>query len=230
MALKLCGAMGAGQSPASSDIDDAMNYLQMMMAQWQERRWLVYALQDQVLVSTGAQVYTYGPGGNFNTPWVDHLEAAFFRQTIPTNPNQIDYMLELINSREDYDRLSLKNLTTFPQYVFYDAQYPVANVYFWPVPPGSLYELHLSVVTQLPLITSLTQNLILPPSYQEALTLNLAVRLRVHYQLPLDPALNGLASVALQTLRNANAQIPRLRMPNNLNRGGFYNVFSDQAN
>ncbi len=230
MALKACGAVGIGQRALASDTADALTYLQMMLAQWQERRWLVYSLIDLPLTSTGAQSYTFGTGGDFNTPWVDHLEAAYFRQTITSEPQSIDYPVRLINAREDYNRISLKSLSTFPQYCFYDAAYPLANVFFWPIPPAAQYELHLTAATQLPLLTSLTQTLILPPAYQEAVVQNLAVRLRVHFQLPEDQVLTALARVALQTIKLGNAQVQRLQMPDNLTRGGFYNVFSDQAN
>lgn len=230
MALKACGAVGIGQTALASDTADALTYLQMMLAQWQERRWLVYSLTDLPLTSTGAESYTFGAGGDFNFPYVPHLESAFFRQTIDSIPQSIDYPVRIINAREDYNRISLKSLSTFPQYCFYDAQYPLANVYFWPIAPAAMYELHLTVMTQLPLLTGLTQTLILPPAYQEAIVQNLAVRLRVHYQLPEDQVLSALARVALQTLKLANAQVPRLQMPDNLTRGGFYNVFSDQAN
>jgi hypothetical protein len=33
----------------------------------------------------------------------------------------------------------------------------------------------------------------------------------------------------LNTIRNANAQVPRLQIPKSITRNGLYNIFSDQT-
>jgi hypothetical protein len=48
------------------------------------------------------------------------------------------------------------------------------------------------------------------------------------YQLPPEPTLISLATDALNVLRNANAAIPRLRMPAGIAKGSKYNIYSDQ--
>lgn len=229
-ALKKSGVLGVGQSPLAEDTNDAYNDLQDMLGQWQRKRWLIWHLVDYSFVSTGAISYTVGPGGNFNiNPRPDRIENAFFRQIInEVIPNQIDYPLELIEAREDYNRISLKQLMTFPQYLFYDSAFPTGLAYAWPVLQTNLYELHLTVKETLSQFTSLNENIVLPLEYFAALKFNLAIRLRQAYQLPPDPVLIGLAKDSLNVIRNANLQIPRLKIPTDLVRPGIYNVFSDQ--
>lgn len=229
LALKNIGVLGVGVSAQAEDSNDAFTLLNMMLAEWQTKRWLVYALTDNALSSTGAESYTIGTGGNFNVPRPDRLEAAFFRQTVASNPANIDYPLSILNAREDYNRITLKNLTTFPQYVFYDAAYPLGNVYFWPVPLAAMYELHLTLKTPLTAFTSLAQDFNLPPNYEAALLYNLCVRLRPMYGMQPEPSLNALAASTLMTLRNSNAQVPRLQMPSDLRYGGVYNVYADRV-
>src|ERR1700722_5997638 len=87
-ALKKAGVLGVGQTPLAEDTNDAFYDLNDMIAQWARKRWLMWHLLDVPLVSTGAMSYTVGIGGNFNTPRPDRLEAAFFRQIVPSQPNQ----------------------------------------------------------------------------------------------------------------------------------------------
>lgn len=229
-ALRDSGVTGQGQAASAEDVNDAFLKLNGMLAQWQRKRWLVFHLVDAVKVSTGAPSYTIGAGGDFNMLRPDRLEAAFFRQIVPSQPNQVDYPLEILEAREDYNRISLKTLTPFGRYIFYDAAYPLGSAYVWPILAANTYELHLTLKADLGQFTSVGQTINLPPEYYEALSWNLAARLRPAYQLSPDPSVTALATDSLNTIRGANAQIPRARMPGDLVRGGGrYNVFSDSA-
>lgn len=226
-ALKKAGVLGVGQTPLAEDTNDAFNDLNDMIAQWARKRWLMWHLLDIHKISTGAMSYTVGIGGDFNTPRPDRLEAAFFRQLVQSQPNQVDYPLELIESRETYNNIALKSLSTFPTSIFYDAAYPLGVIYPWPVPQATIYEIHLTLKDTLTQFTTLNQSIIMPPEFIAALKFNLAIRLRQAYMLPVDPALVALAKDSLAVIRGANAQIPTLVMPSDLIRPGLYNVFSD---
>lgn len=228
-ALKKAGVLGVGQTPLAEDTNDAFDDLQDMLGQWQRKRWLIYHLVDYECVGSGALFYTVGPGQQFDiNPRPDKIESAFFRQLVQSQPNQIDYPLQIIEAREDYNRIALKQLQSFPIYLFYDSGFPVGKAYPWPLIQSNLYSLHLTVKDTLGQFTSLTQVVQLPLEYFAALKFNLAVRLRQAYQMPADPILIGLAKDSLNVIRNANLQIPRLQIPSDLVRGGLYNVFSDQ--
>lgn len=230
LALKKAGALGVGQNAQAEDISDAFTEANYLLAQWNRKRWLVYNLVDTAFTSTGALSYTVGAGQNFNlTARIDRLEFAYFRLLNLTGQYQVDYPLQLLQSREDYSRIALKSLSTWPSYAFLDSGYPVGNVYFWPVPPANSYELHIITKDVLAAFTTTAQVVNLPPEYEMALLYNLAVRLRISYQMPSDPALVALAQDAVNVLRNANAQVPALRLPTSLLRGGLYNIYSDQV-
>ena len=64
--------------------------------------------------------------------------------------------------------------------------------------------------------------------YYPALHWNLCVRLFPQYQRPIDPEVKALAADALNVLREANVQVGRLFMPEDLVRPGIYNPYSDQ--
>ena len=71
----------------------------------------------------------------------------------------------------------------------------------------------------------------MPPEYEEAIHYNLCVRLTSMYQYPANPIQGQLAKIALNTIKNANAQIPNLQMPamlRNRNSSNFYIFNADQ--
>lgn len=228
LALKQAGVLGQGQTPSAEDINDAFTLLNMMMGQWNRKRWLIYRLQDVSFVSTGAATYTVGPLGNFNTARADRIAAAYVRLLNSPNPaNPVDLPLGILTSLEDYDRITAKSQPGFPQVVYYDPTFPLGTLYTWPVALAGIYEIHLSVKIELVQFGNLSDVINLPAEYQEALMYNLAMRLRPAYQLPPDPSIMGLAKASLNTIRNTNSQIPTMRMPAALAGRYRYNFYSD---
>lgn len=228
-ALRKSGVIGTGQTAAAEDLSDALADLNDMLAQWQRKRWLVYHLVDVSKVSTGAQSYSVGAGGDFSVARPDQLEGAFVRQLIPASPTLVDNPLDLIHAREDWNQVRLKTLGTYPQAVFYDSAFPLGQAYFWPVPASGIYELHLSLKEQLQSFATAATAVSLPPEYNAAILWNLAARLRPSYQLPPDPTVTAMARDSLNVIKNANAQIPRLRMPRGIpSRGRVYNILADR--
>lgn len=189
-----------------------------------------------------------GAGATFNLPvWTflaarvtnantvsarpDKLESAFLRQIQNASPNQVDYPLQILESREDYNRIRLKSLVSFPGAVFMDAAWPLSTIFAYPVPQGGgIYELHLTVKEQMPCRFATLATLVnLPMEYYEAIVANLALRLRSKYQIatfPGDP-LPGMVKDSLVVLRGANTEIAELTIDPNLTRSGLYNIFSD---
>lgn len=229
-ALKKAAIIGAGQNASGEDMNDAFDDLNMLLAQWQRKRWMIYHLVDSSFVSTGAQSYTVGSGGNFNVATrPDRLEAAFVRQIINGSSNNVDTPLTIIEARETYNQISLKTMGSFPYSIWYDADFPTGRVYPWPVPQASIYEIHITLKEQLNQFTSLGQVISLPLEYFPALTWNLAIRLAASYGMPVTPVMVGLAKDSLNVIRNSNTQVPLLNMPPGLNRLGRYNILTDQT-
>jgi hypothetical protein len=227
LSLKMAGVIGIGQTPLSEDMNDAFSLLNMMLGQWNRRRWLVYHLIETVKVATGALSYSIGPGGDFDVPRVTGIDAAFVRLLNNASPNQVDFPLQLVESYDDYATIPLKSQAGFPQTVFLDTGTPLGTLYVWPL-PSNQYEMHLIVRAALAGFDKISDDVDLPNEYQEALLYNLAARLRPAYQLGPDPSVTALAMAALNTIRTSNVQVPLLEMPSNLVRPGLYNVYSDR--
>lgn len=232
-ALREAGALGVGQTALAEDITGAWARLQFMLQQWERKRFLVYQLVTYVVTSTGAQSYTVGPGGVFNTGATsirpDKIERGFVRQLSATNP--IDFPLRLLQSMEDYTNIALKQLTSFPASIFYNPTWPLGAVFAWPIPQVTTYALGIVVKQQLPVSFATAATVfVVPYEYYAAMLYNLALRLRPKYQIPSYPGdpLPSLAKDALQVLRGANTAIAELKTPAVTNRPGGYNIFSDR--
>ena len=317
LAMKEAGVLGVGQSLLAEDINDGFKLLNNMLAQWQKRRWLVPNLIDISAIGNSKISNLIGPGQYYNSARPDKIQAAYFKQiTGQAGSNQVSYPLRPIWSYEDYSKVQLKNLTTWPSCFFYDAAFPYGNVFVWPIPDNS-YEVHLiikgpigftieleagnitaagaaytngvyvaipfvnlsgfgsggtadvtvvgNVVTAIAIhdpgdgykindnltldttlmgatgagfiynVTGVTDDLDavfnMPPEYEEAIHYNLCVRITSMYQYEPNKVQGQLAKIALNTIKNANAQIPSLQMPNSLRRNngnGFYIFNADQ--
>ena len=236
LALLDAGIIGQGQTASAEDVNNAYTRMQWMIQQWQRKRYLVFHLVNLTLTSTGQTTpYTIGPGQQFQLGTrPDKLEnGCYFRQLVQSSPNQVDYTLEILETWEDYNKIVLKKLITFPGYIFLDPAYPVGLLYVWPIPQANIYSINVLVkATLIDIITAtgLTTPLdaTLPNEYFKAIYESLAEILRSAYRLPPDPGLSGRAKESREVLRDANAAIARLRMPDDLIRPGNYNVYSDQ--
>jgi len=219
--------VGVGQTPAAEDVNDAFNLLNMLMAQLQRRRYFIYTLVTNSLQATGQQSYTVGPGGDFAIPRPSKLESAFFRQN-GGSTQPVDYPLEILRSTEDYNRISLKSLNSFPRFAFYDMAYPLGNLFVWPV-PNNTYTIFITTMAQLQQFASINDTLALPPEYSAALMWNLVNELYPFYGLPPNPIAMQKAEASLRIIEESNAAIPLLQMPPALknNRGSTYNIYGD---
>lgn len=225
LALKDIGALGIGQSISAEDTSDGLSTLNMMLGQWQGERLSVYHEVDIAKQSTGAQSYTIGIGGDFNVARPTDIKAAYAR--LQSGGLPVDYPVRVIRSREEYSRIALKQLTTLPDTVFYDAAFPLGNLLWYPVPPAQ-YELHVIVLDVLPQFATPSDSVSLPPEYMAAIRYNLACYLAPSYQIEPTRALAMLAANAKRVIKRMNVQIPAMTMPAGVAvKGVRYNIFSD---
>ena len=234
LALRMAGRITDQQrvSDTSADMNDATSLLVMMLGQWQRKRWLIWNEVETATVSTGAQWYTVGPGLDFDMPRPDKIHAAWCRMQPFGGPNPVDISLGIIEAKEDWSHIVIKDLKSIPSAVFYDSAFPIARVTFFPVPPASLYELHIVTKASLPVYATLDDALNLPPEYLDAVVNNLALRIvaATPGSQP-SPLLLGQARASLETIKMANSQIATLSLPSILGgrRGGDVSSWSGRG-
>lgn len=227
-ALRAARVTGKGLEPDAEDISTAFDLLNELLALWSSRRWLVYRLVDTSFVCTGAINYTIGPGGNLDvTERPDRVEAAYVRLLTPATPTlRTDYWLDPIEAREDYAKITLKQIQSFPDSFFYDPAYPLGFVYVYPIPTAQ-YELHTLTREILSEIAKVTDDVLLPRVYSGVIKWNLARRIRIAWGYKADTEINAMAREGINVISSNNTAVPLLQMPRELTGGGRYNFFSD---
>lgn len=231
-ALKKAGVLGVGRNASAQDTTDGLADLNDMLAEWNTQRWMIWDLLLLGFVSDGRVTsYTIGPGGDFNVARrPDRLESGFLRQLVQSGLD-VDTPIQIIPSAEEYDRLSLKELTSFSLYAFLDSSWPLGRIYIYPWPNASQYQLFFRLKNVLPIVTSFTDLSTIPDHYISAIKFNLARRMRQAYGKGITPdtELNNLARNSLDVVKSSNIQIPELVMPKVLTMlSSTYNILSDQ--
>lgn len=320
LAAKEAGILGVGQTLLAEDTNDIFVLLKRMVAQYQRKRWLVPSLVDISTVGNGNISNPIGSGQFWNIPRPDKVQGGYIVQ-LNTGSTPISLPLTPIFSYEDYIQIAVKQLATLPTHFFYDAKYPVGNVFLWPI-PNSTWECHLLLKAQLGLATTIISGKIFnagaaytngvynnvplvpvtpgnptqqfqsfgtgclatitvaggivttvviqnggedfnvndiltaasaapfsttgngftyivtgttsnldsdidfTPESEEAIHYNLARRICSAYQIECQDETKRLAVSALNTLRQANIQVPRLIMPPTLRTGKAFNIYN----
>lgn len=244
-AQRVSGVLGVGQVALAQDIADAQTALTLMMQQWRQKRWLVFRLDWTLFPLTiGKQSYTVGTSGATPAPDVvvdgnfrpANIQSCFLRQNVGSGPNSypIDFPMRILESREHYDRISLKFLRSWPASIYYDPTIGYATLYIWPIPVQNLFSLYIAWQQPIDVAgeggLSLDLDTVVPVETQEAIIYNLAQRFILNYKLPPDPGIADMARATLNTMRQTNFALQPMRMPQSLRpgtrlknpMGGFY--------
>lgn len=167
LALKDIGLIDEDETPSASILADALSTLNQMLALWQTSSVYVPAKTDITFVPNGAASYTIGPTGVIVATPPQKINYAFY------SLNGIDYPpITILNTFEEYQSISLKNIVTFPDCLYYNATFPNGVIYLFPQPTGGT--MHLGVDLQLPNFTAAANTINLPAEYDMAIRFNLA--------------------------------------------------------
>lgn len=200
-ALLELGVIDPTESIGADAAKAAMRSLNRMIESWANEE-LMIVTKDRLTFALvgGQQSYTIGVGGDFNT-------------TYPVRPGQIDLISVVVNNveipieplnDEQWRDVTVKNTpSTFPLQVWASGNYPLNVLNFWPV-PTSPNPLILTVWGQITAFTSINDDVVLPPGYEEALIYNLAGRLAPSYGVTVSPVTVSLAQSSKAAIKKMN--------------------------
>lgn len=193
-AHRLMGAVKSGDALPEAHYQDGLLALNAMLDGWNTQRLFIVSI-DEVVGTVSGVTATVGPGLTFDTPRPVAVEDGSF-----TRIGGLDYPVKWIDL-DTYAAISLKTVqATFPQYAYFDANMPTANIYFYPVPNGPV-EFHLALQVQLTAFADLTTDYPLAPGYLKALQYSLAEELA--------PGVKDLPMLVMRTAANARRAIRR---------------------
>jgi hypothetical protein len=210
--------LSAGENMTATEAQDALTLLNGLLASWNLESLMVYAIDTstQALVA-GQQSYTVGAGGNFNIARPDRIERIMFRETT----SGIELLLVEMDERQ-YAVETLKTTpSTWPTYYYYKPSYPLATLFFWPVPSiGNQVVIHYW--HQLTAFPNLDTIITLPPGYERMIRSNLALELAPMFAAQPSPYVLGVAAESKLLIRTTNTRIYPLQFDERLITGGHF--------
>lgn len=184
--LRLIEEVGAGQTATAESAVDALTTLNQMLGIWSAQGDIVYTeTRETYTLTAGDASYSWGIGGDINSARPVELVECWIEWGGLTYPVVVD-------DWQQYALITDKSQPGLPTNVYFDANSPTSNLFFWLV-PDQAYTLHLYSIKPLAEFSSLNDTLSLPPGWEEALKYNLAMRLAAEYGKEPKPTVREFA-------------------------------------
>lgn len=192
-ALISIGVIASGESPAPEETADAFDTLNSLIESWATQQVLLYSVESDIIPLTGAASYTLP------------ARPARIKTAMVIAANGASQPPALVDATGWAGIPDKTRTGIYAEALYCDYGFPAAQVFLSPRPStGTLEIFHYR---QLTAFGSTTATVSLPPGYDRALILNLAIELAPQYGRPVDQALLATASEAKGSLSQLNALV-----------------------
>lgn len=196
------GVLASGEDPSADQLQDAISDLSLMLDTWStERLFISKIAQEAFNLNIAQQIYTMGPGGDFDTARPLFIESCAIRVQYGT-PEQVDIPCPMMNADEWAD-LSVKNTQgVFPTRMWPNFDSTLIELNFWPI-PTTVQQVYLSSWKPLANLNQADMDVLLPPGFPETIIYNLALRLCPSYGKQPDSSVVALATSTKAKLKTS---------------------------
>jgi len=211
-ALRKAGVtLGPGRTPSDAQNQDGLDELNRLVGSLNCDRLFIFTVGQYKYPLSGAKTYTIGvdPAGVLTADLVGPRPHRLVRANIIYSIPPIRRPLAILTDLQ-WSQIRVQDLANAIPYAIYDDYaYPLSTLYLYPQPvPG--YVLELYQWTNVPRFVTVDDQVSLPPGYDDAIVLNLAVRLAPQFQRPVDPDVRRDAQLSLMRVESINAPRPIL--------------------
>lgn len=223
-ALLDLGVLADEESPTASQAAGGLRKLNNLIDAWNIEGLMVYGTTQSILpLTAGVGQYTLGSGGTMNIPRPNTIVAAYVEDTTLPLEQRYDFPLYMYTV-EEYADVGVNAITSpLPLGIFIDDSFPLSNVYLWPVPSTTNYNLILwsnGILNNL----SLYGVVGFANGYKRALTANLCEELAPSYGVQVPQSVAKIAAQSKADLKLNNFSLNELKVDDNLY-GKRYNGF-----
>lgn len=209
--LRLIGAISAEETPSAAEANDALAVLNQLIDQWNAERMMIFTITiNEFPLTVGQQVYTLGPGGNFNMP----RPAKIPRMSIVSllNPAQpLELPIEMLTEQQWQEEIPVKLIqSTLPLQCYDDGAFPFRNLNFRYIPTIPV-NVRIYAWQALSQFVDLVTDYTFPPGYIKAIRYNLALDLAPEYERPLNPEITAQAATSKGIIKSMNTVIVDLK-------------------
>lgn len=217
-AMQDANVIAIGEAPTNADAQKAFRLLNRMLDSWSAENLLIYDQAQEVFnFTSGQETYTIGSGGDFNTTRPVSVNLAYVRDTSGN-----DIPVEVLGFADYASIISKQVQSTIPLAVYYNSSVPLGSLSFWPIPTNTTYRFVLWSWKVLSSFTNLTDNIVFPPGYEDAIEVNLAVRICIAYNRDVPVELQKWANQSKGQIKRINLDPPTLILgTSNLNYSTF---------
>jgi hypothetical protein len=196
---------------SNPELMDGLIFLNQLVNYWAARGCYAWTTTFVTYTLTaGHQPHLIGP--NLTVPDfavnirpIDIVSASI----ILPGPNPVDVPLAIRDNAWWAAKAAKSTTSTFPTDLYYEADYPNGQLWFWPVPKAS-YGIRLEGNVVLQQFVTLDDAFIAPQAYQAALTLTLAEELCDLWESPMPVNLARRAVKARDAVQVNNNLPPRI--------------------
>lgn len=217
--LRLIGAIPSGETATSNETDDALQALQQLIDSWSSDGIAVpYVTTESFPLVSGQSVYTYGPGGDFDSTRPIDILSAYIR-----NSNNSDFQITLV-SRRYYNNLIRKGVSSVPRTLWYNDEYPLGKVHI-DYSPSQPYTLYMDTIKPLTTPSALTTSIVFPPGWDRALAFNLAVEMAPEYERSAPAEVVSVAVAAKNSIDRRGIEPETMAIEQGATH--IYNIYTD---
>lgn len=170
--MKALKTIGASETPSAADATDSMEVFNAMLDSWNGEGLTSYqTLEQSHTLVVGTSQYTIGSGGTINTTRPIDIVQAYIQDS-----SNLRYLMRII-PRDKWNQIGQLTITSqIPNTLFYDPQFPLGVINVFPQPLQA-WTLYFDSLLQQVTYSSTAQSISMPPGYERAYVLNLAVEL-----------------------------------------------------
>lgn len=208
-ALLEANVIEPGDNPNGSESNAALLKLNQLASSWDVIRLDASSIA-QINCALNVPLTFYdlgGSGAGSFSPRPVALESADY--TIVAGSDVLQFPLKIVGAAEFAGAILNGEKARVPRLIYYDANWPTAQIQLYPTLLVTTDSLRLNYWRRSINATgdpfNLGSTIDMPPGYELALRLNLAIALGTTYGRPLDPTLATNAANALAAIRIVNA-------------------------
>ena len=225
-ALQLIGAVSFGESIEPAVTQSALLQLNAMLRKW-SNSYVNYTTYDKTItLSANQSVITMGSAvnGEFATSAIGDISER------PASIEQVDIIMGTltfpvkIKSYAEYTKLPIKNVVTIPNTAYYKESMPFDELWFFPMVPSG-YSVKVIGKSYLPQYSSISDLVVMPPEYVDALISNLALKIIPMFGQNPSEGLIIMANSALKHIKYKNVANTIPRSINDFGSGSGHNFW-----